>query len=443
MSRGAEHSGEGGDAGEVRAGILITGNEVLNATIRDENSPWLSQDLADRGVAVDRVLVVPDDDEAIEAGLAHLSSRGVDLILTTGGLGPTADDRTAAAVGRFTGREMVLDPVMEEKIGTILRRYAAARGNHLPPEGLDEANRKQALVPEGARPLDPIGTAPGLVVPSPNGEVVVVLPGPPRELQPMWAAAALTPEVTEVLDRAGELSTTRLRMFGVPESKLAAELRELEDQEDEEVKGLEVTTCLRKGELEIDLRYRKSGEAAARRLAEGLADRFPEALFSTDGSTIDEIVAGLLVETGRSVAVAESCTAGLVAARLASLPGASRYLEGGVVSYSNEVKVGLLGVEPETLERYGAVSPETAIEMAAGVRERCEADIGVAITGVAGPDGGTPEKPVGFVCFRVDGGELGSLDAAPLIPGNREEIRQRSGLVAMHLLRQLLITAVD
>jgi nicotinamide-nucleotide amidase len=423
---------------EVRAGILVTGNEVLNATITDRNSPWLSEVLAGEGVAVDRVLVVPDDDEAIGDGLEHLRSRGVDLILTSGGLGPTADDRTAAAVGRFTGREMVLDPGMEARIREILNQYAAARGNDVPLEGLDEANRKQAMVPEGSTPLDPVGTAPGLVVPGPGGVVVVVLPGPPRELQPMWAAAAETPEVASVLSRAGVLMNRRLRMFGIPESRLAAELRALEQEAGMDFDELEITTCLRKGELEIDLRYREGGEEAAALLAEALQERFSKAMFSPDGRTIDEIVSSLFVESGLSVAVAESCTAGLLAARLASLPGASRYLVGGAVTYSNDAKESLLDVGKATLERFGAVSPETAAEMATGARVGCAADIGVGITGIAGPEGGTADKPVGYVCFNVDGGDLGRIEASPVIPGDRNEIRERSTLVAMHLLRQLL-----
>lgn len=432
--------GEGQFGREVRAGILITGNEVLNATIRDENSPWLAGELADEGVALDRVLVVPDDDLAIQEGLEHLASRGVDLILTTGGLGPTEDDRTAACVGRFAGQPMVLDPDMESKIFDILNRYAAARGNDVPLQGLDEANRKQAMVPAGALTLDPVGTAPGLVVPGPEGVVVVVLPGPPRELRPMWAAAVKTEPVAEILRSAAELTTTRVRMFGVPESQLAAELREIEANVGSGYRELEVTTCLRKGELEIDLRYRPGGAPFAEEVVDGLSRRFPDALFSTDGSTIDEIIASLLTERGLTVGVAESCTAGILAARLASRPGASRYLAGGVVSYSNEAKQSLLGVRPETIAAHGAVSPETASEMAAGIRERLATDIGIGITGIAGPDGGSEEKPVGYVCFEVEGGPLGSLNADPTIPGDRTAIRERSGLVAMHLLRRLLLS---
>ena len=422
---------------DVRAGIVITGNEVLNATIRDENFPWLSGELASAGIALASVIVVPDDLDSITGGLEYLASKGVDLILTTGGLGPTEDDKTTAAVAAFTGRKLVLDPVMEAKIRAILERYAAARGNDLPRDGLDAANRKQAMVPEGAIALDPVGTAPGVVVKGPGGVVVVVLPGPPRELRPMWEAACRTGPVAELCERAGDLELIRLRMFAVPESRLALELERI-DSEMGGFDGIEVTTCLRKGELEVDLRHRPATAAGAERLRERLVGAFPEATFSIDGSTIDEIVARQLLEANLTLAVAESCTAGLLASRLASLPGASRYLAGGVVSYSNESKVSLLGVPAGEIEEFGAVSEEVALAMADGVRERFGTDIGIGITGVAGPGGGSPEKPVGFVCFRVVGGKLGSIGATPTIPGGRNDIRDRSALVALHLLRSLL-----
>ena len=422
---------------DVRAGIVVTGNEVLNATIRDENFPWLSGELASAGIALAAVVVVPDDLESIIGALDYLASKGVDLILTTGGLGPTEDDKTTAAVAAFAGRELVLDDVLEEKIRAILERYAAARGNELPLEGLDAANRKQAMIPEGAIALDPVGTAPGVVVEGPGGVVVVVLPGPPRELRPMWETATRTAPVAELSELAGELELIRLRMFAVPESRLALELERI-GADMGGFDGIEVTTCLRKGELEIDLRHRPAAADAAAQLRERLVAAFPEATFSVDGSTIDEIVARELVARGLTLAVAESCTAGLLASRLASLRGASRYLAGGVVSYSNEAKVSVLGVPAGEIERYGAVSDEVALSMANGVRERFGTDIGIAVTGVAGPDGGSPEKPVGFVCFQVVGGELGTLGAAPTIPGSRNDIRDRSALVALHLLRSLL-----
>lgn len=423
------------NAGTVRAGILVTGNEVLNATITDDNGPWLSKRLADLGVDVDRQIVVPDHLEAIDSGLRHLAGRDLDLIITTGGLGPTADDKTAEAVAGFAGRPLEVDPGMEEKIGAILRRYAAARGVELPADGLDQANRKQALVPQGAEPLDPVGTAPGLVVPVAEGPLVVVLPGPPRELRPMFEDALGTTAMKEVLGRASSLSAYTVRMFGTPESELALGLREIEE-EGLDLSGLSVTTCLRKGELEIDVRYRDAEAGNAEELRAALVDRFPKTTFSTDGTGIDEIVAGLLRD--RVLAVAESCSAGLLASRIAARPGSSEYFAGGVVTYSNESKAELLGVDPELIEQEGAVSPEVARAMALGALARFGADTAAAITGVAGPGGGTEEKPVGFVCFHVVADGLGDSDLAITIPGNRNDIRERSALVAMHMIRRLL-----
>lgn len=428
-------TGDPQDSGEVTAGILVTGNEVLNATIRDENGPWLSERLAELGIEVDRKMVVPDDLDAISSGLAHLADRGVDLILTSGGLGPTADDKTAEAVAAFAGRELRIDPEMEAKIAAILQRYAAASGVELPTDGLNDANRKQALVPVGAEAMDPIGTAPGLVVPVENGPLIVVLPGPPRELRPMWNAAMQTEAMGAVIDRATSLSGFTVRMFGTPESELALGLREIEEA-GLDLAGLEVTTCLRKGELEIDVRFREAARPSAEGLRDALVDRFPDTTFSTDGTGIDEIVAGLL--RGRRLAVAESCSAGLLAARIASRSGASDYFPGGVVTYSNESKSELLGVPAGLIEEKGAVSPEVARAMALGAMERLEADTAVAITGVAGPGGGTDEKPVGFVCFHVVATDRGESDLARTIPGNRNDVRERSALVAMHMLRRLL-----
>ena len=415
----------------------MTGNEVVNATIRDENSPWLAEELAGLGIAVDRVLIVPDDGEAIEEGLGHLADRGVEMIITSGGLGPTEDDKTAASVARFAGREMVLDPDMERKIAGILSRYAAARGVEVPKDGLDEANRKQAMVPVGSTPLDPVGTAPGLVVPGPDGVVVVVLPGPPRELRPMWSDAVRTEAVSEVVGRAEELDLLRLRLFGLPESRLAAELRKIQES-GADFADLEVTTCLRKGELEVDIRFRPAAAGRANALGDALIEAFPAEVFSTDGTTIDRIVSDLLLGGPYTLSVAESCTAGLLAARISAVPGASRYFMGGAVTYSNDAKESMVGVSPTTLEEFGAVSPETAREMASGIRSSLGTDIGASITGIAGPDGGSAKKPVGFVCFNVDGGDLGSIELAPTIPGGRNDIRERSALVALHLIRRLL-----
>ncbi|MGA7396241.1 MAG: competence/damage-inducible protein A [Solirubrobacterales bacterium] len=424
----------------VRAGIVVTGTEVLTATIKDRNGPWLSEQLTALGIDLVEIMVVADHADDLLSGLNHMADLGLDLVITSGGLGPTADDLTAEVVADFAGRELLLDEEMEAKIAGILERFAKTTSVTLARAGLNAANRKQAMVPEGAVTLDPVGTAPGLIVPGPQGMVVLVLPGPPRELRPMWTAALEEPMLKAVTGRATQLLSYRLRMFGTPESELALSLREIE-AEGLGIDQLEVTTCLRRGEVEIDVRYRDGQAETAEALREQLRKRHERTLFSLDGTTVDEMVAGLL--EGRKLALAESCSAGLLAARITDLPGASKYFAGGVVSYSNESKSAQLGVDPDLIERFGAVSPEVAEAMAAGALERFGADVAVAITGIAGPDGGSEEKPVGFVCFHVLTAEGGSRALSPVIPGGRSDIRDRSALVAMHLLRLTLTQGVE
>ena len=417
---------------ELRAGIVVTGTEVLTGRIADLNGPWISERLAELGVEVAHILVVGDRPADLEAALRFMATEKMDLIVTSGGLGPTADDLTAEIVARFAGRELVLDEAVEEKIAEILRGFA--RRFNFDPEAVREANRKQAMVPEGATPLDPVGTAPGLVVPA-EGRVVVVLPGPPRELQPMWPAALATEPLRALFERATPLRGYTLRMFGVPESEIAKSMREMEG-EGVALSEVEITTCLRKGEIEIDVRYRDAEAATAEAVRAGFAQRHERHLFSLDGETIDSRVARLL--RGRRLGLAESCSGGLLAARITDLPGASEYMVGGVVSYANEAKADLLGVDPALIEERGAVSAEVAEAMAIGALERFGADVAVAITGIAGPDGGSEEKPVGYVCFHARLADGTSIARDPVIPGGRADVRERSALVGMHLLRMLL-----
>jgi nicotinamide-nucleotide amidase len=416
----------------IRAGIVVTGTEVLTGRISDANGPWVSERLAEQGVEVAHILVVADRPDDLEAGLRFMAAEGMDLIVTSGGLGPTADDLTAEVVARFAGREMVLDEEMEAKIAEILSGFA--RRFRLDEAAMQEANRKQAMVPEGAVPLDPVGTAPGLVVPA-GERVVIVLPGPPRELQPMWSAAVETEPVRGILARATPLRAYTMRMFGVPESEIAKSLREME-ADGMPLDQVEITTCLRKGEIEIDVRYRDEATGVAESVRDGLMRRHPRETFSVDGETIDAQVATLLL--GKRLALAESCSGGLLAARITDLAGASEYFAGGVVAYSNEAKAELLGVDPGLIEAKGAVSPEVAEAMAIGALERFDADVAVSITGIAGPGGGSEEKPVGYVCFNARLADGTAIARDPVIPGGRLDIRERSALVGMHLLRQLL-----
>jgi nicotinamide-nucleotide amidase len=416
----------------ARAGIVVTGTEVLTGRVRDRNGPWLSDRLLELGVELAHITICGDRPEDIEAQLRFMAAQEVDLVITSGGLGPTADDMTVEIVARFSERELVLDEPLEQRIFEILQPLMQ-RFSHWDPEAMRAANRKQALIPKGALVIDPVGTAPGLVVP---GEpTVVLLPGPPRELHPMWAVAVETEPVREAIAGRTDYEQAMVRMFGLPESGLAETLREAERDVDG-FEALEITTCLRRGEIEMVTRYEPEGAGAYERLMDVVRERHSREIFSEDGSRVDDQVAELLA--GRQVATAESCTAGLVAARLTDRPGSSAYVAGGVVAYANEAKVELLGVEPALIEAHGAVSEEVAEAMADGALRRFEADTAVSVTGIAGPDGGTEDKPVGTVCWSVRLAEGGGLTRQALLPGDRADIRDRSTTVALHLLRRAL-----
>ena len=263
------------------AGILVTGTEVLSGRVSDRNGPWLSERLRDLGIDLVHHSVVGDRREEMTAALRFMASEGVDLIVTSGGLGPTADDLTAEVVGAFSGREMVLDGELEKRIAEILRPLLA-RWPQLDEEAVRASNRKQAVIPQGATILEPVGTAPGLVVPyagSEGGPTVVVLPGPPRELQPMWEDAVQTETFRHAAAGATVYRQGMLRMFGIPESELAATLRAAEES-GVALERLEITTCLRRGELEMVTRYEPEAEEVYERLAGEVRARHGDTLFS-------------------------------------------------------------------------------------------------------------------------------------------------------------------
>ncbi len=420
-----------------RAGILITGTEVLTGIISDRNGPWLSERLLELGVDAETIQIVGDRHGDLMTALRFMADEGLALIVTSGGLGPTADDLTAEVVADFSGRELVLDSGLEERIEEILAGIMQ-RWPNLDREAIRVSNRKQAMIPRGATVLDPVGTAPGLVVPPLSGTrpTVVVLPGPPRELQPMWETARQTEAFRAAIAGAPEYRRGMLRLFGIPESEIANTLRAA-GAAGLALDQLEITTCLRRGEIEVSARYEPPAEDAYQALVEFIRERHRNTLFSEDGSTIDQQIAGLL--DGRMVAVAESCTGGLMSARLTERPGSSAYFAGGIVAYSDRVKSELVGVDPTLIERVGAVSEEVAEALADGAMERFEADFGIGITGIAGPDGGTEEKPVGLVCFSVVSAEGERITRSTRLPGGRADIRDRSTTVAMHLLHRLLV----
>jgi nicotinamide-nucleotide amidase len=416
----------------VRAGIVVTGTEVLSGIIADRNGPWLSERLRERGVQLAHIDVVGDRREDLRAALDFLAGRGVDLVITSGGLGPTADDLTAEVVAEFAGRPLRLDEALEGRIRAILEALRG-RWRTIDEAAMRAGNRKQALVPEEALVLEPVGTAPGLVVP--GRPVVLVLPGPPGELRPMWEAALATEPVRDLLARAGVFEQRIVRMVGLPESELAGALREIEAG-GVALDRLEVTTCLRRGELEVATVFEPEAAEDYAAFERALLARFGRRVFARNGETIDEIVAERLA--GRTIAVAESCTGGLMAARLTERAGSSAYVLGGVVAYSNAAKVALADVPVELIERHGAVSPEVAAALAAGAIARFGADVGVGITGIAGPGGGTPEKPVGTVCVCAAERDGERVERTLQLPGDRGAIRERTTTVAMHLVRRLL-----
>jgi nicotinamide-nucleotide amidase len=411
----------------LRAGIVVTGTEVLNGTISDRNGPWLSERLREHGVQLAHILVTGDRPSDLRAALAFFAD--VDLVLTSGGLGPTADDLTADVVAEHAGREMALDPALEERIWERVMRVRSRVGGAL-EAALREGARKQAFVPAGAVVLEPVGTAPGLLVPVPGGPLIAVLPGPPGELQAMWADAVETEPLRGLLARSGRYEQRMLRFYGLPEPQIAATLRELDPPA-----TLEITTCLRRGELEVATVFAPSAWGDYERLHAEIARRHADTLFSPDGQTIDELVARLL--EGRTVATAESCTGGLMAARLTDRAGSSAYVLGGLVVYADEAKTALADVPPDVIALHGAVSPEVARALAHGARRRLHAEIGIGITGIAGPGGGTPEKPVGTVCLCVSTGDRIEEQTVRL-PGGRADVRERTTTIAMHMLRRLL-----
>jgi nicotinamide-nucleotide amidase len=420
---------------------VVTGTEVLSGRVSDRNGPWLADRLRELGVDLAFTAIVGDRPDDIEAALRFMADRELDVVLTSGGLGPTADDLTAEVVGRFQGREMVLDDTLSEQIAEIIRPLAE-RWPDLDRGAIETGTRKQATIPAGATVLAPVGTAPGLVVPPASangGPTVLVLPGPPRELQPMWAEAVETDALRAALTDATIYRQGMLRLFGIPESEIAETLRAAEG-EGVELDRLEVTTCLKRGEIEVMTRYEPEAESTYRQLVAIVQARHADTLFSQDGSSVDEQVAALLRggPAARSIATAESCTGGLLAARLTERPGASEYVKGGIVAYSDELKITQAGVPRALIEAHGAVSAEVAQALADGARSRLGADVGVGVTGVAGPGGGTKSKPVGLVWLSVAAGEAHHMTRSVNLPGGRADVRDRATTVAMHMIRRTL-----
>jgi nicotinamide-nucleotide amidase len=417
----------------LRGVVLVTGSELVRGDRTDRNGPFLARELLRLGFEPARIEIVGDREDELEDALRD--GLRADLCVVSGGLGPTHDDRTVKLVARVAGVELRLDEDLHRQIGAVSRSFAARTGR--PYTDFEHGVRKQATVPEGAIDLGLAGTAPGLVLQTAHA-VVVVLPGPPAELQRLWPRALETEPLRGLLAEATPPERRFLRFFGATESAVAKALAEAGGDGD----GVEATICARDFEIHVDLLVEPAGAERADKLAARLTDSLRKYLFTTDDAPVAELVLEECRRRGFTLATAESCTGGMVAERLTSIPGSSDVFIGSVVAYSDEVKVRELGVSREMLAAHGAVSAETAAAMASGVRERLGADAGIAVTGIAGPGGGTAEKPVGLVYAYAETPE-GALGASFQYPGDRDSIRRRATATALHLVRRLLTRSRD
>ena len=410
----------------LTAEIIAVGSELLTPHRTDTNSLWLTERLNSVGIEVKLKTVVGDDDARLEETIRDALKRS-GVVITTGGLGPTEDDITRKIAARALSRRLTLD----ERVLADIRSKFLLWGRKMP-----EINARQAMVLEGATVLDnPNGTAPGLYVEH-EGRVVALLPGPPRELKPMFDGAVLP----RLAARAGDVRVVRrvLRVTGMGESavdeRIAPVYRQYENPQ--------TTILFTNSEIEIHLTAQGKNEQEAELLLDGLAgqieERLGDAVFAFRGERMEEVVGLRLAVAGFTLATAESCTGGLVAERLTDVPGSSSYFMEGVVTYSNEAKTRLLGVPAELIEEHGAVSAEVAEAMAEGVKRRAGVDFGLSVTGVAGPGGGTEEKPVGLVYVAL-ADDAHTEHKRLLLPGDRHLIRTRASQFALDLLRRRLI----
>jgi nicotinamide-nucleotide amidase len=408
-----------------RAVVVATGSELVRGDRTDLNGPFLARELLRLGFEPAQIVLVGDRPAELERALADAIE--ADFCAISGGLGPTHDDRTVELLAKVAGRPLHVDEALVREIGAVSRPIAERYAR--PYAEFEPGVRKQATLPEGALSLGLAGTAPGIVL-GLGRRVAVALPGPPPELQRLWPRALETEPVRAVLARATPPRHDVLRLFGVGESVVARAL----DAVGGDGEGVDATICARDMEIHVDLFAEPGAGARADGLAAALSEALEPFVFATDERAVEEIVLALLRERGLTLATAESCTGGLVGERLTSVPGASDVFRGGIVAYANEVKAAQLGVGEDLLARHGAVSAEVAAAMADGARAALGVDVAVAVTGVAGPGGGTPDKPVGLV--HVHAAAPAGGDGAELrLHGDRETIRRRATVAALHLLR--------
>jgi nicotinamide-nucleotide amidase len=412
----------------MRAEIIAIGSELLTPDHIDTNSLFLTRGLESAGFEVHLKTIVGDNAADMEAVFRAALSRSR-VVLSSGGLGPTEDDITRAVVARLLGRSIRID----QGIVDAIRARFSSRGYVMP-----KINERQAEVIEGAEVLDnPRGTAPGQWVEA-NGSVVVLLPGPPREIEPMFETRVL-PRLREI--GAGRRMLERsFHVVGLTESDVDARVAPVYTKYQPAV-----STTILSAPGHISLRswqWLGAGEepAALESLASEMLATLGDSIFTTAREPLEEVVGGMLIGSGRTIAVAESCTSGLVGWRLTRTPGSSAYFRGGILCYSNEAKVDLCGVSPEVLERHGAVSAEAAEALAVGIRRRFGSTIGLSVTGIAGPGGGSAEKPVGLIYVGLSDGERTS-HTRRVLPGDREMVRERASFMALAALRRFLLDA--
>jgi nicotinamide-nucleotide amidase len=410
----------------LTAEIIAIGSELLAADRTDTNSLWLTEKLNSIGIEVKLKTIVGDDDARLEEAIKDAVRRSK-VVITTGGLGPTEDDITRKVAARALGRRLLLD----ETILAELRERFLSFGHVMP-----ERNSRQAMVIEKAEVLpNPNGSAPGLFIEN-NGVAIVLLPGPPREMRPMFENHVLG----KLAGRAGNVKVLRrmLRVAGLGESAVDEKIAPIYTQ----YENPQTTILFNQSEIEIHLtargRTEVEAEALLDRLSGQLEERLGNAVFSFAGETMEEVVGLKLTVGGYTLSVAESCTGGLIAQRLTEVPGSSKYFIEGAVTYSNDAKTRTLGVEPVLLLEHGAVSAPVAEAMAEGIRKRARTDFGLAVTGIAGPDGGSEEKPVGLVYIAL-ADDVQTKSRKLQIPGDRNLIRWRASQAALDLLRRRLI----
>jgi nicotinamide-nucleotide amidase len=416
-----------------RAVVVVTGSELVRGSRRDLNGPYVAAELLRLGAEPGRIVVVGDRPEELEQALREAVD--ADICVTSGGLGPTHDDRTLELLAQVLGRSLRVDPELEREIEAVSRSVAARIGR--PYADFAHGVRKQAAVPEGGEVIGLAGTAPGVAIEH-DGKVAITLPGPPGELRRLWPQAVAAAPFRRVISRAHPPGHRVLRFFGPSESAVAAVLDEAGGESD----GLDVTVCARDLEIQVDLFVDGDGTAGAERLEQALRESFGGVLFAEDERPVEELVLALCRARGLTLATAESCTGGMIGERLTGIAGSSDVYLGGVVAYANSTKASLLGVSTELLETHGAVSAESASAMAVGARATLGADVAASVTGVAGPGGGTPEKPVGLVYAHVETPE-GSWNRRLDLPGDRESVRTRATAIVLHLVREALVHSRD